>query len=395
MFLGEIGINALWITENYFGNSAAAFIHYVNDEEKLISQIKPQNGQVYRVEKTLTRELEENHNSFFANESMSYGYGGIQSYTSSYDNLAADLIRNLGYCRGEFPTFYHEPILAADSLLGVKYLLSEKPYDGYTLRTDLQEYNQKAVYENKNALPIAFLTSQNIIGVEEMEENPFAYLNAIYSGIMGQPVELYRKLDGVLRSEQNDNTEYVVGRTAENLLVYARIVYLKGTVGIDAEEPRPYESNGWLNHNLIVLGCGNTEHQLTASAAGVEADFYTLDMELLQTLCRQIMDRAVSNFQMYGGNIRFEATGDYAMLTIPYDVNWQVFVNDKNVSAQKGAGAFMVIPLESGKMNTVTMKYKVRGLGMGIALSTVSLILLAVFVLCQYRHRLKNKRQCG
>ena len=67
--------------------------------------------------------------------------------------------------------------------MGVKYLLSEKQYDGYILRTDLEAYNEKSVYENAYALPLAFYADENVLTVKSEGKNPFDYLNEIYSGI--------------------------------------------------------------------------------------------------------------------------------------------------------------------------------------------------------------------
>ena len=83
------------------------------------------------MEQNENRDRKPYDHSFFSNESLAYGYSGIQQYSSSYDKKTADFIHWSGYCKVEFPSLYHEPILTSDSLLGVKYLMSSKDYEGF------------------------------------------------------------------------------------------------------------------------------------------------------------------------------------------------------------------------------------------------------------------------
>lgn len=93
---------------------------------------------------------------FFANESLAYGYSGIQQYSSSYDKKTADFILAMGYCKGVFPSFYHEPILTSDSLLGIRYLMSSKAYFGLEHVEEIPERNGKSVYYNPLSLNLWF-----------------------------------------------------------------------------------------------------------------------------------------------------------------------------------------------------------------------------------------------
>ena len=384
LFIGEISINAYWLTVGYFGKDSAKYIEYIENEEALIAQIKEQDNSLYRTEKTLNRDFSVSHDSYYSNEALSYNCLCIQHYSSSYENITAQILKNLGYCRSLFPTFYHDPILGADSLLGVKYLLSEKDYDGYTLRTDLNTYNQKSVYENSYALPLAFSVNEKILDVNAEGKNPFEYLNEIYSGILGEKIAIYTRYENIDKSVAENSSLYAVPKSENNLILYARVSdYNNGVdckISIDAAEEKSYQG-GWMNHNVIVIGNMGTEHSLTVNRNDLDIEFYALDLRQMQAVSDKIGETSVSKLVINKSSVSFVANADKVMLTIPFDECWEVTVNGKAVTPEKGADAFMVIPLNEGEESQVVMKYHTKGVAVGIAVSVLSLLIIIPFAL--------------
>ncbi len=379
LFFLETAINAYWLTDNYFESDSEEYITYVENETALINQIKSQDNSFYRMEKTISRNFSVSHDSFYCNESMAYNYSGIQHYSSSYDNITGQTLVNLGYCREIFPTFFHDPILGVDSLLGVKYILSEKQYDGYTLRNDLKSYNQKSVYENSYAMPLAFYANKNVLNVDAKGKNPFEYLNEIYSGILGKDIAVYTQCGKIGRSDTSDGSVYTVSDINENQILYTRLKDsgsgIACNISIDGEAEKPYQS-GWLNHNVAVIGSMKTEHTVTVSQNGSDLEFYALDLNKLKQISDKINENSVSNLKVFKNEISFIANGNDVMLTVPFDESWSVTVNGKPVTAHKGADAFMFIPLDGNSENRVVMKYHNKGIKTGIALSTLSVFLV-------------------
>ena len=62
-------------------------------------------------------------------------------------------------------------------------------------------------------------------------------------------------------------------------------------------------------------------------------------------------------------------------------------VNGKTIDAEKGADAFLYIPLE-GK-STVVMKYRTKGITVGFALAAVSVILISAVAITCKKHSSK------
>ncbi len=387
IFLSEILLNAKIVMGNIYQEEAQEYVEYVKNEKLLIDQIRPSSDDFYRIEKTLSREMDENHNSFMANESFVYLYGGIQQYTSAYDAITGDLLMNLGYSRYQFPNIYHGPILAADSLLGERYLLSEEVFDGYTLQKQYTSYNKKAVYKNEYALPIGFTTKDNILSISS-NKNPFEYINDIYSGILGENIQLMKKAMDVSCKSESNNLKYTIDSLEKNDILYAKINgdYLNLEISINGKEKEKY-TTGWSNRNVILLGNLEKESELIIyNCDKADVEFYTLNLDVLKEVSNKIKRQKVTDLEIKDDFVKFTASGEKAMLTIPYDTSWQVKVNGKKVKPQKGAEAFMVIPLEDAEKSHVTMEYAVRGKKVGLVLSLSSVFIFAFWMLIERRN---------
>ena len=379
VFLGEIAVNAYLLTDIYFNNESSKYVDYVENENRLIAQVRPQNGGLYRTEKTLNRDFSYTHDSFYSNESLAYNYPGIQHYSSSYENTTSQTLINLGYYRNIFPGFYHDPLLGADSLLGVKYLLSEKQYDGYILRTDLEAYNEKSVYENAYALPLAFYADESVLTVKSEGKNPFDYLNEIYSGILGEETKIYTVCDSVKRAETAEGIKYTIPSIAENSVLYIQVSNnddgVDCNISIDGGEEKGY-NGGWLNHNVIPIGNMGMEHTLSVNRNDLDIKFYFLDLNVLKKAADTVSKNEVYDLKIDKNNISFTAAGAGVMLTVPYDEQWDVTVDGERIEAGKGADAFIFIPLENSGEKHIVMKYHTKGLTTGIALSAASVAII-------------------
>ena len=67
-------------------------------------------------------------------------------------------------------------------------------------------------------------------------------------------------------------------------------------------------------------------------------------------------------------------------LTIPYDKNWHVYVDNNRVVPQKMFNAMMSFPISKG-VHKIDMRYIPAGLFEGLVCSIVSFILLIVLMI--------------
>ena len=395
LFMAEILFNAKIVIAGVYQGDGEDYIAYVQKESELIDQIRPEDEAFYRIEKTLNRDNSVTHDSYIANESMTYLYSGIQQYTSSYDKGTSELLINLGYCRSEFPSFYHDPILPADSLLGVRYLLSEKDYQGYELCSDYDAYNGKSVYENPYALPLAFCASDDITDVFS-SGNPFEYMNDIYSGILGESCMIYEPFNNYRSRETDNGLRYEIEGLMENQILYVRIPgdSLNLEISRNGEEWQPYQT-GWLNHNVFPVEKehGNASVEIKSETMedinDIKIQFYVLDYNKLVAALEKIENGSSENLKIGQAEISFTASGDNVLLTIPYDPSWKVNVNGERIEAVKGADAFMLIPLNGADNAKVTMEYHVKGQTAGMFLSVLSFVVIIGWIIIGIKGREK------
>lgn len=185
----------------------------------------------YRFEKTYHRKL---------NDNMALDIRGVSNSTSTLNKSTINFLRMLGYYSQSHKSQYKGGTIVTDSLIGMKYIISDRDYtplygesvltgedyakhEGMTLE-ELQEatfadkYKDYSsddimVYYNKYALSLAFAASDNVLNVNMKDHNirvskdsddyeekynpdgytsPFTRVNAFFSGILGEEVEIFK-----------------------------------------------------------------------------------------------------------------------------------------------------------------------------------------------------------
>lgn len=431
VFYAEILANGYWVTSDVYRKPAGEYADYSSEQKALVTSVREYDDSTfYRMEQNENRDRKTYDNSFFANESLAYGYSGIQQYSSSYDKKTADFIAAMGYCKGIFPTFYHEPILSSDSLLGVRYLMSTKEFYGLERVADIQEKNGKAVYYNPYALPLGFGVSEHameeiLLGSQFdvntiLQDNPFEFQNKVYSAILGEETEIYEPLD--IEYTYDEFTEKLVYHILEQngkgmIYGYTRAaideipMYINGAFSC-------YYRNDWGNMGIYQVGmsseknevCFNTKNSgeeikekyfrdreeieagnvlIDAPEPWIESVFYRLNQDVFEQAIENLRSKSFqpSVFEdgHVSGNYDTESDG-WLMLTIPNEENWEVTVNGVEVETEDGVNTFMMIPVKAGE-NQIELYYHVKGIFMGAAVSVASIIIFAALSVVEHRKR--------
>lgn len=74
-------------------------------------------------------------------------------------------------------------IIPADSLMGIKYVISSLDINGLEKIENIDMINGKYVYKNPYALPVAFIYENTDYNYGEVK-NPFEFQNSIYSALI-------------------------------------------------------------------------------------------------------------------------------------------------------------------------------------------------------------------
>jgi hypothetical protein len=294
-------------------------------------------------------------------------------------------------------------IIGADSLMGVKYVLSPYSLNGLQELPELGEYNGKKTYLNPYALPMAF-TYHKSDAYETEYTNPFEYQNRLYSELLGETVELYKSVEYeiIQQGDVDAQTEQIYQLTLPqgNMAIYANIPW---SSGMDAH----VSANGsttiyakWLSPSVVYVPTqeGDETAFVTLSSSngyniqtGSE-QFYALDLDLLEQVAGAISSREAETCTMENGRVEVQVyakQGENLYLSVPYNQGWTVTVNGALVEPELFGDCFYSIPLQSGE-NTVELRYTVPYLKLGAVVSLLCMILLLGITAAEH----KRNRRC-
>lgn len=368
-------INYQWNPEN------EAYQDYVNQSEAQIRSVQESEDSVfYRMDTLQKRYLEPNRCSAYLNEAMVYGYRGLNHYSSTYDSAVGDMLLDIGYSTERDLSIVSESVLPADSLFGVKYLLSAENVAGYEKVSSIPDANQKAVYRNPYVLGAGMLAAGSVYDKVESED-PFIYQNELFSNILGRKVELYKKIEPETSlTDQSLNFHIPSAGTGDLLYGYIDTEMQDLALSIDGEYRCDYST--WLSYKIFNAGNGNEEHTITLDRySGTEQDatsyFYYLDQSLFEDVIRELKSKEMTTEIFDDGHVKGNYTADEAgimLLTIPYDDGWTARVNGEEVEIKQAANALMAVPVTEGA-NEIELKYHMPGVKTGILLTIAGVLL--------------------
>ena len=146
------------LTDYYHTDNVSDFQDYLTGTSGQIKDIKKNDDSFYRISQTSTRKIDKANLTANYNEALAFNYMSLSTYTSTPDEVQYRFLDHGGY-RMEYPiiSVVNTSIIGTDSLLGVKYILSGYPINGYRKADNLRSYAGKDVYINPFALPAAFV----------------------------------------------------------------------------------------------------------------------------------------------------------------------------------------------------------------------------------------------
>lgn len=395
---GELSTNMYLLIQNYTDYGAVQFTAYAKAQQEQIQQLKEKDSGFYRINQIETFNMSGKRATVNFNEALAYNYYSIDGYTSDPNEVERSLLDKLGYRKkGNNMCVTNTSILTADSLLGVKYILSEEDVPGTQKVKEVQEANGKTVYENPYVLPLMFAVPQESTNVKIKDKNPFDYQNELYSQLIGRNVQLYSKMESKSTVEGNSIT-YYINYPKETTLGYWYIKTKKhfmanAYVGEEfcAEVGRGKQPNIlWLDGSkdkIVALKDINNISSLKKSV------FYALDIQEWETVCTYIQTKSGKNIQAEEGKITCSAIsdgGEALLVSVPYENGWRAYVNGEKAEIDLVDDGFMAVSLMAGN-NNVEFIYQMPGKYAGMALSVFGI--LNVLLLWRKSKRDKKKKE--
>lgn len=396
LIAGELAANGILVLGSFEEYTVAGYQKFYAESTQTIDAVYAADADEYRIEKTFYRSY---------NDPMLLGYHGLKHFGSTQDNAATQLLHVLGLDSGMALTQTSLP--TAEALVGVKYLLA-RPDDGvavHYVQTGIEAPH--AVYQNPYVLPLAFYANEASAGQvwpEDSTSSLFEVQNAIYTALTGRETALYT--EAALAAQD------VQGQPVEPLgAVSGSIVYT-----FTAPEEGPYYF--WIDLAstarlaITVNGAQGPAFPDTAFQGAVYlGDFrkgQTVDVriDLSDTEIKAVsaawfdtalwIDRAQSlqagaqTLTWRDGSVTGSISAEQPELlftSIPWDENWSLTVNGKEISAVPLLnGTLTGIPLSGGE-NDIRLQYRVPYRGIGLVLTTLGALGTAAMVWLWRRKR--------
>ncbi|MBR4542871.1 MAG: YfhO family protein [Lachnospiraceae bacterium] len=176
----------------YYGT----YQNFIQNSKAAAAVLKDYDDGFYRAEKTYFR---------FVNDNDAIRLRGVSHSSSVMNARILKYLEALGYDTKSYYSRYDGNTEISDSLLGIKYVMAKEngsaanirclnpSYEKLGLRYEYADHDGVSVsvnyYENKNALPIGYMASDDILRIKFLgNDNPFRSQNIYMSTLAGNTV---------------------------------------------------------------------------------------------------------------------------------------------------------------------------------------------------------------
>lgn len=239
----ELWANAYLFWQDHKDDSQGLYMEYSAGLQKQLGQLRAVDGGYYRIAQDRTRwHYDDDDLTSYFNDSLAQNYWSNTAYTSSPENAQLSLMWRLGY-RDEAGCMLivRDPMVAADSFLGVKYFLQSTPVKGLKPVKGVKAFNGRSAYRNPYALPFAFTYDGSKLPTMRYD-NAYVYQNALYSTLSGRDTKIFTPLSWTRKNEGN-KSYFRVYIPEGNYLAYGNLLWpekMGGLLSINGSEPFGY-----------------------------------------------------------------------------------------------------------------------------------------------------------
>lgn len=416
---GGLGLNACYtigkLNEVFF-EDVSYYEGYSQNTGRVIDGVKSADAGLYRMEKTF---------SYNMNDPMLFDYAGLTHFSSSQKNSVKAFLEKLGFRKYyDYWVFYNSgSTTTADSLLGVKYLLTDsgiyRPYG------EVSSEGGVTVFRNPYALPLGFAASSDIDSADlSSVSGVFEAQNAIFRSLAPQAAgDIFTRAEAACVSLTNLSEQ-----DAEGLRVYTKqdasqdafvdyeisvtstgmlYGYLYAPDMQDAELFVNGESIGnyfgiyrWDVFPLGQFQAGDIvtlRVKLLGDTLSLRGeDFYYENIEALKryydALSGGFCDLSKISSSRLSGSVNVAGGQERLIFSIPYERAWSVYIDGSPAETRQAFGALLVAPVSPGN-HTLELRYTPDGLYLGLSVSGASLLAVLIYAAWLIRsQRRENKK---
>lgn len=392
--------NAKIIINTNFVDDNNEYQTYVSNMNETIEDINRLDDSFYRILETSTRVDEGDNTTANYNEPLAYNYMSISSYTSSPDDNARVLLKNLGYIHmADNFNITNQVVLPSDALLGVKYIISAYDVNGLE-KINNQAINGRFIYKNPYCLPLAFSYTGDDRKLDT--SNPFEYVNSLYSKLLGKDINIFERIDYTLIQEGDEYTGKskifeIEVKDYENSIVYVNFPSNPNAyASININNMYVQKYSDWLAPSLVYIPMDSKIATIELSTNESysyfsDSQFYKCNLDTLEEVINELKN---NNIEIDIKNTKVKISikdnnDENLLLTIPYEKGWNIKTNGDDAKYTLVGDCLYSIELDKGD-NTIIMEYKLPYIKEGISISILG-VLLTIF-LSKYLYNKHSKR---
>ncbi|NTS35809.1 YfhO family protein [Streptococcus pyogenes] len=394
----ESGLNTYYqlqgINKEWGFPSRQIYNSQLKDINNLVNSVSKNSQPFFRMERLLPQT---------GNDSMKFNYYGISQFSSVRNRLSSSLLDRLGFqSKGtNLNLRYQNNTIIMDSLLGIKYNLSEGPLNKFGF-TKLKTSGNTTLYQNHYSSPLAILT-RNVYKDVNLNVNTLDNQTKLLNQLSGksltyfnlQPAQLIsgaNQFNGQISAQASDYQNSVTLNYQINIPKHSQLyVSIPNIIfsNPDAKEVRIQTDN----HNFIYT----TDNAYSFFDLGYFADakvatfsfvfpknkqisfkephFYSLSIESYLEAMNSIKQKNVHTYAKSNTVITDynSKTKGSLIFTLPYDKGWSAQKDGKNLPVKKAQGGFLSVTIPKGK-GRVILTFIPNGFKLGLSLSCVGII---------------------
>ena len=316
------------------------------------------------------------------NDSLIFGYRGINSYSSTLNSNTWHVLNSLGFDSRNvrrIGSMGATPV--TQQLLGLKY---DVVIDG----------NRSKAVVNQQTSGLGFMTNKQIEDIHFNANQPFYNLNSLVNAEVGRsenPFVLARIVK-TKQTKHNDRFQYrltVKSQLTGQQYLYVPQVRLADTeVKINGKAIDPtLQGLGTqiIKINQVVKGqttdieidSKQPIYDLSQSVASFDQPrFDKVYQDLNQHALKvEHADQLTSQGSHFKGEVNVSAAKPILLVSLPYNDGWQVRSDGKRVATVKVADGLLGVKLTPGK-HQLQFDYQVEGLKAGIIVSIISILMM-------------------
>ena len=405
--------NCLALNDDVYYSKYSSYNNFLRGIRPIVETVQENDTSFYRMEKTKHRKT---------NDNMALEIRGLSNSTSTLNAETIKFIARMGYASKSHWSKYLGGTPVNDSLLGIKYIISEDDWSRY-YEEAYSDGDKYTAYLNPYALSIAYGVDSGLNDFDIGEgDTPYERLNGLMSALIGEDVQVFVPVKASDYSYYNMNESYIAGHykytpvdSSGEAILYYYFDIPKSDVEyyfyLPSEYPREVKLKvdgvsfdtfyGNETNRIVTVGtshnAGDTMRLALTVAQNeiyVKTDaccLYYLDMDVFKEAISKL---AETQFEItehterdLKGSIDTKKNGQTILTTIPYDEGWNIYLDGKKIDYYKTLDALIAFDIAGAGEHTLEMKYMPKCFVLGLTCTLICNLIFALLCILDARKK--------